>query len=87
MNSSSNNFEQINLNMSSKDELINQLKNRIFDLEQQNKNNDSLQEENIKLKQLIDELKQIQMRNDYESTQKITIQHKQLNDLKRKIKH
>ena len=70
------------MDMSSKDVLINQLKSRIFDLEQQSKNNEELQNENLKLKQLIDELKQNQMRNDYESNQKITIQHNQINDLK-----
>ena len=68
MNSSSNNFDSNNYNsdLSSKDILINQLKNRIFELEQQNKNFETLQEENLKLKQQIDEIKQNQMRNDYE---------------------
>ena len=48
MNSSSNNFDSNNYNsdLSSKDILINQLKNRIFELEQQNKNFETLQEEN-----------------------------------------
>ena len=82
MNSSSNNFDSNNYNndLSSKDVLINQLKNRIFELEQLNKNFESLQDENLKLKQLIDEIKQNQLRNDYESNQKITIQHNQLNE-------
>ena len=81
---SSNDFESNNFNMdmSSKDILINQLKNRIFELEQQSKNNEMLQNENIKLKQLIDDMKQTQIRNDYESNKKITVQHNQLNEFK-----
>ena len=81
-NSINNNNISNTINNTSKDILINQLKNRIFDLEQQNQNYSKLQSENTKLVEIIDDLKSNQLRNDYESTQKISLQQNTLNDYK-----
>ena len=66
----------------SKDTLINQLKSRIFELEQNEKNYNNLSNSHVQLQNSFQQLNDEKLRSEYESKQKNELQAKQINDLR-----
>ena len=69
-------------NFNDQSSLINQLKSRIFDLEQNEKNYQALSNSHVQLQTSYQQLNDEKLRSDYENKQKSEIQTKTINDLR-----
>ena len=69
-------------NYNDQSSLINQLKSRIFDLEQNEKNYQALSNSHVQLQTSYQQLNDEKLRSDYENKQKAEIQNKTINDLR-----